>query len=61
MNKESNSKSHPKVQRLAALRTTGVKKYTSQVALEAIISLPPLTWYVQEVSVETALRLRESG
>ena len=49
MQKMINRKSLTKVQRLAALGATGVKNNTAQSALEAILNLQPLEWYVKDI------------
>ncbi|KAJ8975982.1 hypothetical protein NQ317_016228 [Molorchus minor] len=48
------------LQRLAALGTTGVKNNTAQAALEAILNLQPLEWFIKGRAAKCALRLRES-
>jgi hypothetical protein len=61
MEKELNRKNLTKVQRLAALGITGVKNNTAQAALETILNLQPLEWYVKRLAAKGALRLRESN
>lgn len=54
-----NRKVLTKVQRLAAIGTTGVKKTTAQAALETILDLQPIELYIKGLAAKSALRLRE--
>ena len=61
MNKDKNRKILTKVQRLAALGTTGTKKNTALAALATTLEHQPIEWYMKGLAAERALRLRESN
>ena len=49
------------VQRLVCLAVTGAMKSTPTAAMEAVLCLPPLNLFVEEMALCTALRLKDGG
>lgn len=61
MNKRTYVGRLAKVQRLAAIGTTGAQRSTPQAALDVLLNLLPLDLYIKGLAAKSALRLRETG
>lgn len=58
---KTSAKQLTQLQRLACLSTTGAMRTTPTAAMEAMLCLPPLDLYVEEMATAAALRLNSVG